>query len=138
MGSDKAKDSQAQDDETPQYWVEVGAFQIAKYPVTVAEYALAVRAGAVREPPDMWDVNWAIQQQRHDHPVVNVSWHDAVAYVAWLNMVTGQRGWRLPTEAEWEKAARWDPQRRDSRIYPWGDTFNKDRCNSRRERHWNH
>ena len=126
MGSDKAKDSQAYDDELPQHRVEVSTFQIAKYPVTVAEYALAVRAKAVREPSD-----WASQQQHADHPVVSVSWNDAVAYITWLISATGQRGWRLPTEAEWEKAARWDPRANTSRIYPWGDSFDKARCNTR-------
>ena len=85
MGSDKAKDSQAYDDELPQHRVEVAAFQIAKYPVTVAEYALAVRAGKVREPTaSLIGVTWAEQQQHPDHPVVYVSWQDAVAYIAWL------------------------------------------------------
>jgi formylglycine-generating enzyme required for sulfatase activity len=51
MGSDYIKDSAAHHTEMPQYWVEVDTFQIAKYPVTVAEYTLAVRAGAMREPP---------------------------------------------------------------------------------------
>ena len=135
MGSDKAKDSQARDDETPQYWVEVDAFQIAKYPVTVAEYALAVRAGAVREPPkpDWNDVTWETQQQHLDHPVVNVSWHDATAYAAWLNTATGQRGWRLPTEAEWEKAARWDPRAAGTAASTPGVTrFDQNRCNTAR------
>ncbi len=113
-----------------QHWVEVAAFQIGKYPVTVAEYALAVAAKAVREPPASGSVNWAGQQQHPDHPVVCVSWRDAVAYTAWLVEATGWRDWRLPTEAEWEKAARWDPQRKSSRVYPWGDSFDKDRCNS--------
>jgi formylglycine-generating enzyme required for sulfatase activity len=129
MGSDLTRDPEAQANETPQYWVEVGTFQIAKYTVTVAEYALAVRSGGVREPPQSGSVTWQTQQQHPDHPVVCVSWQDAMAYTAWLNKTTGQRGWRLPTEAEWEKAARWDPQRQDSRIYPWGNTFDKDRCN---------
>ncbi len=114
-----------------QHRVEVATFQIGKYPVTVAEYALAVAAKAVREPVGWYNnLTWQTQQQRPDHPVVNVSWRDAVAYTAWLNKVTGQLGWRLPTEAEWEKAARWDPQRGVSRVYPWGDSFDKDRCNS--------
>ena len=47
----------------------------------------------------------------------------------WLAKTTGQP-WRLPTEAEWEKAARWDPRARVSRLYPWGDTFDKSRCNT--------
>ena len=51
MGSDKSRDKEAYDNELPQHRVEVGAFQMAKYPVTVAEYALAVSAKAVREPP---------------------------------------------------------------------------------------
>ena len=59
MGSDLTRDPEAQANETPQYWIEVGAFQIAKYPVTVAEYALAVRSGAVREPPQSGNVTWA-------------------------------------------------------------------------------
>jgi formylglycine-generating enzyme required for sulfatase activity len=133
MGSDKRQDQNALDNEHPQQQVQVAAFQIATYPVTVAEYALAVRAGAVREPkPTYNEVTWAIQLQRLDHPVVNVSWQDANAYIAWLNSIEGINGpgWRLPTEAEWEKAARWDPQRQVSRLYPYGDTFDKDRCNT--------
>ncbi len=73
--------------------------------------------------------DWQRQLGKLDHPVVCVSWHDAVAYAAWLAQVTGQ-AWRLLTEAEWEKAARWDPVTRHSRIYPWGDAFDQSRCNT--------
>ena len=69
--------------------------------------------------------DWATQQTHPDHPVVCVSWNDVVAYARWLAKTTGQR-WRLPSEAEWEKAARGT----DGRIYPWGDTFDKARCNT--------
>jgi formylglycine-generating enzyme required for sulfatase activity len=62
-------------------------------------------------------------QELHNHPVGGVSWDDAVAYTAWLADLTGDP-WRLPTEAEWEKAARGT----DGRIYPWGDKFDKKRC----------
>jgi formylglycine-generating enzyme required for sulfatase activity len=130
MGSDKTKDSQASNNELPQHRVEVAAFQIVKYPVTVAEYALAVRAGAVAEPSSPGNATWAQQRSHPDHPVVCVSLQDAARYIAWLATATGQRGWRLPTEAEWEKAARWDAARNVNRIYPWGDTFDKDWCNT--------
>ena len=125
MGSDKTRDPQAKYDETPQYPVEVAAFAIGQHPVTVAEYACAVRAKAVREPEAYAGVDWAKQQAHPDHPVVCVSWYDAVTYCAWLAKTTGQ-SWRLPSEAEWEKAARGT----DGRIYPWGDTFDKARCNT--------
>ena len=62
-----------------------------------------------------------------------VTWHDAYDYAAWLAQRTEQP-WRLPTEAEWEKAARCDPRdplgASSERIYPWGDTFDAARCNT--------
>jgi formylglycine-generating enzyme required for sulfatase activity len=126
MGSDKQKDKDAYDDELPQHTVMLGAFQIGMYPVTVAEYACAVRANVVGEPPKSGSVDWTTQLQRLDHPVVCVSWRDVLAYVRWLEQVTGQP-WRLPTEAEWEKAARGT----DGRIYPWGSQWDKNRANTR-------
>ncbi len=126
MGSDKKKDSQAYDDEFPQSSVMVGEFQIGTYPVTVAEYATAVRAGVLDAPPDDFGLKWQqMCQQRPDHPVVHVSWLDMMAYCRWLAQVTGQ-SWRLPTEAEWEKAARGT----DGRIYPWGNQWEKARANT--------
>jgi len=65
------------------------------------------------------------KQQRPDHPVVCVSWQNARDYCRWLAQVTGQP-WRLPTEAEWEKAARGT----DGRIYPWGSEWDKLRANT--------
>ena len=123
MGSDKARDPEADDNETPQHPVEVDSFAIGQHPVTVAEYVCAVRANVVREPYP--NAEWTRQQTHLDHPVVSVSWNDALAYVRWLAILTGQ-GWRLPSEAEWEKAGRGT----DSRIYPWGDVFDKSRCNT--------
>ena len=122
MGSDKRRDREAQDDE-PQIALNLAAFHIGVYPVTVAEYAcaLAAKAKDVSQPED-----WAAQQQHPDHPVVEVSWRAAVAYAAWLSEVTGEV-WRLPTEAEWEKAARGT----DGRIYPWGNQWDKARANTR-------
>ncbi len=63
--------------------------------------------------------------QKADHPVTQVSWDDAVAFAQWVSQVTG-RNVRLPTEAEWEKAARGT----DGRIYPWGDIWDKTKLNS--------
>ncbi len=73
-------------------------------------------------------MDWQMQLQRPDHPAVSVRWLAATAYAAWLAGLTGQP-WRLPTEAEWEKAARWDG--RASRIYPWGDKFDETRANTK-------
>lgn len=131
MGSDKTQDKEAGDNETPQYPVLVGDFSIGQHPVTVAEYACAVRAKAVPVPPDgTWlKTTWDQQLQRLDHPVVCVTWHNAVAYAAWLAKRTGQH-WRLPTEAEWEKMARWDAKTGHAHRYPWGDAFDKSKCNT--------
>jgi formylglycine-generating enzyme required for sulfatase activity len=132
MGSAQ-DDPAAYDDEKPQYSIPVGAFEIGQYPVTVAEYALAVQAGAVPAPqePGNKQFTWAAQQQRAEHPVVCVSWENVRDYCRWLAKVTGQP-WRLPTEAEWEKAARWDTSVNPphARIYPWGDTWDKARANT--------
>jgi len=132
MGSDKSqKEGESQ---SPQHQVFVASFQIAKFPVTVAEYACAVRARVVLEPPPVrnyrasyWStdaVKWKTQLRFLDHPVVCVSWYDALAYAAWLAELTGQT-WRLPTEAEWEKAARGT----DGRTYPWGDQWDSTKTN---------
>jgi formylglycine-generating enzyme required for sulfatase activity len=119
MGSDPGQDIQLSDNETPQHRVTLQAFQIARYPVTVAEYACFVRSS--QKQPN----NWQQQLATLDHPVVYVSWNDVVAYAAWLKQQTGQP-WRLLSEAEWEKAARGT----DGRVYPWGNQWDKARANT--------
>lgn len=119
MGSDPKRDVYAWHGDKPQL-VTLPAFRIALYPVTVAEYACFVRTDW--GPPDYW---WNDQLTKLDHPVAHVGGGDAVAYAAWLAMQTGQP-WRLPNEAEWEKAARGT----DGRVFPWGDTFDASRCNT--------
>src|SRR3954451_22086640 len=78
IGSDPSKDPSAHVSELPQHTLELGAFQIATYPITVAEYACFVRAG--QKEPD----NWRRQLRRLDHPVVYISWRIATAYANWL------------------------------------------------------
>jgi formylglycine-generating enzyme required for sulfatase activity len=117
MGSDPREDTDAEDDELPQRTVDTASFGIGTYPVTVAEYDCAVRAGVVREPR-YGLITWTYQLQGLDDPVNCLSWAEATAYAAWLAHLTGQ-AWRLPTEAEWEKAARGT----DGRHYPWGNRW---------------
>lgn len=123
MGSDSKDDADAQDNELPQHLIEIGPYRIGAYPVTVAEYDCAVRAGIVREPR-YFLITWLYQLQRLDAPAVCISWADATAYAAWLARTTGQ-AWRLPTEAQWEKAARGT----DGRRYPWGNQWDSSRAN---------
>jgi formylglycine-generating enzyme required for sulfatase activity len=129
MGSDPKQDSEAYADEQPQIPVDLPAYAIARFPVTVAEYACFVDAGHAEPRKGLLGTDWQTQLTRLDHPVTCVSWYDATAYAAWLARLTGQP-WALPSEAQWEKAARWDPARRASRLYPWGDRFEAARCNT--------
>lgn len=110
------------EDEHPQHTVTLPAFEIGKYPVTNAEYAEFVKATGQRAP-DHWR-GGALPENLADHPVVNVTWRDALAYVTWLRELTGQP-YRLPTEAEWEKAARGT----EGRLWPWGDDWQPERGN---------
>ena len=114
MGSDPKKDQHAQADEQPQHRAYVEEYHIGRHPVTNAQYATFVKATNHRAP-EHWK-NGDIPPGKKDHPVVYVSWSDAMAFCKWLSQMTGQ-SFRLPTEAEWEKAARGS----DGRLYPWGD-----------------
>jgi gamma-glutamyl hercynylcysteine S-oxide synthase len=132
----------ALDNEQPAHSVSLPAFRIDAYPVTNAEFTAFVEAGGYRDPRWWTDVGfrhvvdeglvaprfWArdsagtwfrrrfgvVEPVPADEPVVHVSFHEAAAYARWV-------GKRLPTEAEWEKAARWDPATGRSRRFPWGD-----------------
>ena len=84
--------------------VEISEFRLGRFLVTNAQY-LAFCKATGRQPP-LPPKGWEDYLQRYpNHPVVNVSWDDADAYVKWLSTLTGQT-FRLPTEAEWEYAAR--------------------------------
>lgn len=109
MGSPETE-AQRDSDEGPQREVTIAyAFEIGKYEVTFDEYDAFAKA-TNRPLPD--DRGWGRGRQ----PVINVSWHDAQAYVKWLSGKTGKQ-YRLPTEAEWEYVARAGTQTR----YWWGD-----------------
>ncbi|HNT54661.1 MAG TPA: bifunctional serine/threonine-protein kinase/formylglycine-generating enzyme family protein [Anaerolineaceae bacterium] len=114
MGSDPARDPGTYPDEQPQHRVPLPDYWIGRTPVTNAQYAAFVlaRGGTA---PKFWHGNQPPGQKR-DHPVVQISWNEAAAFCEWMCHLTGWQV-RLPTEAEWEKAARGT----DGRIYPWGD-----------------
>jgi formylglycine-generating enzyme required for sulfatase activity len=104
--------------EAPIHRVWVDAFGVAKYPVTNREYACFLKMTG-RRPPPFWNQP---KFQHPDAPVVGPSWHDAVAYCKWLKELTGGP-YRLPTEAEREKAARGGLEGCE---YPWGDELPAD------------
>ncbi len=131
MGSDKGRDREAFDDELPQHEVTLPRYFIARFPVTVAQFRAFVEETAL-------EVAYPHSLRGCLHaPASGVTWREAVAYTAWLTAKlrawpgtpaalgsllragTDGRPWRvtLPSEAEWEKAARG----RDGRLYPWGD-----------------
>jgi formylglycine-generating enzyme required for sulfatase activity len=111
--------------EKPQHTVNLPYdYWMARFPVTNELYNAYVKAIGPAHPVSGWE-------KKKSHPVANVSWQDAMAYCVWLNdlfqdELSSGLILRLPTEAEWEKAARG----KDGREYPWGNTFNKRYCNS--------
>ncbi len=116
--------------------VELGVYYVARYPVTVAQFRAFVQESGYEV-----DKLWGRYNSLDNHPVVMVSWHDTRVYCDWLAerlqggegtpeplaRLLREEGWvvRLPTEAEWEKAARGT----DGRIYPWGDEGDPERAN---------
>ncbi len=125
--------------EAPRREVQVAEFEIAHAPVMVRQYAAFLEAGGYSERPWWSEAGWAwrqgralgwgradrsrpfdwrSQESRFDHPVAGVTYYEAEAYCRWLS-AQKTRLVRLPTEAEWEKAARGD----DGRPWPWGAEF---------------
>jgi formylglycine-generating enzyme required for sulfatase activity len=127
-------------EEAPQHTLALPAFLIARTPTTNALYAAFVAAAGAR-PPIIWRGQQPPDHLR-DHPVVDVSWEEARAFCAWLTaeLAAGRMMpdpqpadqlaplvYRLPSEAEWEHAARGS----DGRRFPWGDTWEQARANTR-------
>ena len=118
---------------------QVNEFEIGKYPVTNAQYVEFLEAPDGYSDPNWWNysayaLNW---RQKHsegaypmpvgqDHPCVNVCWYEAVAYCRWLSHKTGKTI-SLPTEQQWLRTAQGD----DGRLFPWGNKFDPDRCNTK-------
>ena len=102
-----------QDNERPLHRVWVDAFFLAQCQVTNAEYACFLNATGNPAPPRWLDPNFNHPEQ----PVVAVSWFEAVQYCEWLSTLIQQR-YRLPTEAEWERAARGGVE---GKLFPWGN-----------------
>jgi formylglycine-generating enzyme required for sulfatase activity len=144
MGSDKRRDSQAYDDELPQHKVTLPAYCISKYPVTNGQYAAFVAADGYRERRCWTEAGWQWKGDRTgpetyggvfdlpNHPVVMVTWYEAVAFCLWLTEQLRRCGKlgageeiTLPSESQWEKAARGT----DGRVYPWGDETDPERAN---------
>ncbi len=150
MGS-RGGDELAFSDERPQHTVEIPyEYWIGRFPVTNAQFAAFVEATGyvtTAEKRGGWNpekaeftkgFNWrhplgpkSSIKGKEDHPVVQVSWRDAQAYVRWLNETYGHElpegyAFRLPSEAEWEKAARGEY----GNTWPWGDEWDAARCNS--------
>lgn len=111
MGEDFTKKSLG-----PRHTVFLDAYYIDQYHVTNAHYKRFVDAAGHR-PPSHW-IGTSYPRGKANHPVTFVSWHDAVAFCDW-------QGKRLPTEAEWEKAARGT----DGRVFPWGNHYQAQRAN---------
>ena len=144
MGSDDGDE-----DERPAHRVHLDEFQIGVQPVTNAEYARFVNATGHR-PPGVYELPLVVTagdgdreatfrensdaycwngphppRERLDHPVTLVRWEDATAFCEWLSAASGRR-FRLPSEAQWEKAARGG---RRGQRYPWGDRFDQKMAN---------
>ena len=104
----------------------VPEYQIAKYKLTNIEYSTYLRSSRdVANPPGWSEIG---QAMLYHHPVVNVSWDDMQPYKKFYDKCHGGKYvYDLPSSEEWEKAARGTE---DARNYPWGDEFDKNRCNS--------
>lgn len=99
-------------------------YEIGIYPVTNGEYKQFVDAMGHRIPSHWTKDQKTFPGNKENHPVVNVSYDDVITYCKWKSKKEGYE-YKLPTEYEWEKAARGE----DGRVYPWGNDFDEEKCN---------
>jgi len=132
--------------EHPRHSVTLSAYSIGKYEVTRGHYRAFINTGGYSTQSywsaDGWDWKiakkltepalWAAKQswkkrksfiQTDNHPVIGVSYFEAEAFCNWA-------GGHLPTEAQWERAARWDSTAKYANVYPWGDVWDVEKCNN--------
>ncbi|MGC9393856.1 MAG: SUMF1/EgtB/PvdO family nonheme iron enzyme [Anaerolineae bacterium] len=150
MGSDPRQSEFVQDEELPEHTLALSEYYLARTPVTNGQYLTFVQAREYHRP-EHWPSD-GFPEDQADHPVINVTWYDAMAYCAWLTervsvekylvKVWHVRQWetieidgeawifQLPSEAEWEKGARGT----DGRLYPWGNLWDAQRCNTKDSR----
>lgn len=148
MGIGSEQDKDVYEREQPQHEVFVSVYQISRYPITNGQYQTFVGDGGYTEEwRDCWtDEGWEWKEQANitgpanfggtfdlpNHPVIGISWYEATAYCQWLTIQMRETGdlsqdgiIRLPTEAEWEKAA----CGQDGRVYPWGNEITTEHAN---------
>jgi formylglycine-generating enzyme required for sulfatase activity len=144
-GKFRMGDNKGRDNEKPQHELFLPDYQIGRYPLTNAEFAHFIEAGGYHDQRWWTEAGWREKEKptfeaepwteprwwddadynKPNHPVVGVSWYEILAFCRWLSAETG-RSYRLPSEAEWEKAARG----RDGRQHPWGNKFEARRLNA--------
>jgi formylglycine-generating enzyme required for sulfatase activity len=116
------------DHETPQFELTLPGYRIGKYPVTNEQFARFIwQTNRVAGPVLLWDGNQPAEEKLHQ-PVSGVTWYEALDYCQWLSEETG-RLYTLPTEAQWERAARGTA----GTLYPWGNDWDPAHCNVQKE-----
>jgi formylglycine-generating enzyme required for sulfatase activity len=109
----------------PQTAVELSTYAIGLYPITNEQFAeFILQTGRLASSDLLWAGNRPPRDRLH-HPVIGITWLEALAYCQWLADLT-ERPYTLPNEAQWEKAARGV----DGRLYPWGNEWEDGRCNA--------
>lgn len=109
----------------------IEGFEILKYPITVSQFDEFIRDGYTNLEfwqglPEQPDIPADLPEfSSDDHPRVNVTWYEAMAFCRWLSKILRQKI-ALPTEQQWQYAGQGD----DGRAYPWGNTWDQDKCNN--------